>query len=67
MSGEVCWGVGGGERSCGKRFGGRCREVGEVRKDVWVGVWESVWGEWGSVLACGERSGGGIGKCGCGT
>ena len=29
--------------------GGRCRElcwgVGEVRKDVWVGVWESVWGE----------------------
>ena len=29
VSGEVCWGVGGGERSCGKRHGvcgGRCRE-----------------------------------------
>ena len=23
MSGEVCWGVGGGEGSCGKRYGGR--------------------------------------------
>ena len=52
MSGEVCWGVGGGEGSCGRRYGGvggRCREVcwgvGQVRKDVWVGVWESVWGE----------------------
>ena len=39
---EVCWGVGGGQGSCGKRYGGcggRCREmcwgVGEVRKDVW--------------------------------
>ena len=38
---EVCWGVGGGQESCGKRYGGcggRCREmcwgVGEVRKDV---------------------------------
>ena len=27
MSGEVCWGVGGGEGSCGKSCGGRCREV----------------------------------------
>ena len=31
--------VGGGQGSCGKRCGGRCREmcwnVGEVRKDVW--------------------------------
>ena len=26
VSGEVCWGVGGGEGSCGKRYGG----VGEV-------------------------------------
>ena len=52
---EVCWGVGGGPGSCGKRCGG------EVRKDVWVvgRVWESVWGEWGSVLACGERMWGG--------
>ena len=24
---EVCWGVAGGEGSCGKRYGGRCREV----------------------------------------
>ena len=27
FSGEVCWGVGGGDGSCGKRCGGRCREV----------------------------------------
>ena len=52
VSGEVCWGVGEGEGSCVRRYGeggGRCREmcwgVGEVRKDVWVGEWESVWGE----------------------
>ena len=51
---EVCWGVGGGQGSCGKRHGGcggRCREmcwgVGEVRKDVW-GV---------------EKCGDGVGKC----
>ena len=51
---EVCWGVGGGQGSCGKRYGGwggRCREmcwgVGEVRKDVW-GV---------------EKCGDGVGKC----
>ena len=59
VSGEVCWGVGGGEGSCRKRYGvcvGKCVGVwGEVRKDVW----ERVWGEWGSVLACG----GGVGKC----
>ena len=24
---EVCWGVGGGQGSCGKRCGGRCREM----------------------------------------
>ena len=39
---EVCWGVGGGQGSCGKRNGeceggvGKCVGVwGEVRKDVW--------------------------------
>ena len=57
-TGEVCWGVGGGEGSCGKRYEGvgggvgKCVGVwGEARKDVWGGVWESVWGECGSVLA----------------
>ena len=69
MSGEMCWGVGGGERSRGKRCrevcwgveGAKERCVG--RGEVWVGVWESVWGEWGSVLACEERNEGGAGKC----
>ena len=60
----MCWGVGGGEGSCGKRYryggcgGGVGKRVGvweEVRKDVWGGVWESVRGEWGSVLSCGGR------------
>ena len=39
---EVCWGVGGGQGSCGKRYGGcggdvgKCDGVwGEVRKDMW--------------------------------
>ena len=63
---EVRWGVGGGQGSCGKRYGGcggRCREMcwgvggGEERcvgsGEVWGGC--GVWGEWGSVLACGER------------
>ena len=55
VSGEVCWGVEGGEGICGKRCGGRCREVcWEERKDMWGGVWESIWGEWGSVLVSGE-------------
>ena len=54
------WGVGGGEGSCGKRYGaGKERCVGR-------GV-ESVWGEWGSVLACGVGVWGeeweGVGKC----
>ena len=51
---EVCWGVGGGQGSCGKRYGGvggdvgKCVGVlGEVRKDVW------------RVEKCGE----GVGKC----
>ena len=60
MSGEVCWGIGGGEGSCEKRngeCGGRCREVcwdvGMSKKRC-VGsreVWKSVSGEWGSALA----------------
>ena len=63
VSGEVCWGVGRGEGSCGKRYGGcggRCREVcwgvgmSKERcvgsRKVWGRVWESEWGEWGSVL-----------------
>ena len=56
---EVCWGVGGGQGSCGKRYGGVGGDVGKCvggGKERCVGrVWESVWGEWGSVLACGER------------
>ena len=63
VNGEVYWDVGGGEGSCGKRYGGcgerTCREMcWEVRKDEW-GVEKCgegcVWGEWKSVLACGER------------
>ena len=46
VSGKLCWSVGGGEESCGKRCGGRCREVcWEVRKDEW---------EWRSVRECME-------------
>ena len=59
---ERCWGVEGGQGSCGKRYGGcggRCREicwgVGGGKERCVGRVWESVWGEWGSVLACGER------------
>ena len=79
MNKKVRWGVGGGQGSCGKRYGGcggRCREmcwgVG-VGKERCVGsggvgrVWESAWGEWGSVLACGKGCGEGngedVGKC----
>ena len=61
---EVCWGVGGDQGSCGKRYGGvggdvgKCVGVwGEVRKDVW-GV-EKCGRMWESVLACGERMWGG--------
>ena len=42
VSGEVCWGVGGDQGSCGKRYEGvgggvgKCLGVwGEIRKDVW--------------------------------
>ena len=31
---EVCWGVGGGQGSCGKRYGGVGGDVGKC-----VGVW----------------------------
>ena len=51
MNKEVCWGVGGGLGSCGKRYGG---VWGEVRKDVW------------GVEKCGEGVGkcmGRVGKC----
>ena len=66
---EVCWGVGGGEGSCGGRCSEVCWGVGGGKErcagsgEVWGGVWESAWGEWGSVLACGERNGGGVGNC----
>ena len=71
MNKEVCWGVGGGQGSCGKRCGGRCRKVcwsvGEVRKDVWGGcgkVYE-VSGEvcWRVGKGCGEGNGEDVGKC----
>ena len=49
---EVCWGVGGGQGSCGKRYGGVGGDV-----DKCVGVWgrKDVWG----VEKCGED----VGKC----
>ena len=63
---EVCWGVGGGQGSCGKRYGGcgekcweMCWGVGGGKERCVGRVWESVWGEWGSVLACEERMWGG--------
>ena len=75
MNKEVCWGVGGGQRSCGKRYGGcggRCREmcwgVGEVRKDVWgVEKCGKVYGVSGEVCwrvgkGCGEGNGEDVGK-----
>ena len=34
---EVCWGVGGGQGSCGKRYGGVGGYVGK-----YVGVWGEV-------------------------
>ena len=53
---EVCWGGGGGQESCGKKYGGyggRCREmcwgVGGGKERCVGRLWESVWGEWGSV------------------
>ena len=74
---EVCWGVGGGQGSCGKRYGGRggkCRKmswgVGKGKERCVGRVWESVWGEWGKVLGrwrvrkgCGEGNGEDVGKC----
>ena len=56
MNKEVHWGVGGGQGSCGKKYGGcggRCREmcwgVGGGKERCVGRVWESVWGKWGSV------------------
>ena len=68
----MCWGVGGGQGSCGKRCGGRCRKMCWVvggGKERCVGsgeVWESIWGEevcWRVEKECGEKNGGGVGKC----
>ena len=51
---EVCWGVGGGQGSCGKRYGGCGGDVGKC-VGVWGEVRKDVWG----VEKCGE----GVGKC----
>ena len=51
---EVCWGVGGGQGSCGKRYGGMGGDVGKC-VGVWGEVRKDVWG----VEKCGE----GVGKC----
>ena len=66
MSGEVCWGVVGGEGSHGKRRRGRCRKVcwdvggGTVRKDVWgVEKCGRVYGVSGEVCC---HVGRGVGK-----
>ena len=57
---EVCWGVGGGQGSCGKKYGG----VGGG-KERCVG---RVYGVSGEVCrhvgkGCGEGNGGDVGKC----
>ena len=53
---EVCWGVGGGQGSCGKRYGGcggRCREmcwgVGGGKGKM-CGEWRSVGRVWGKCM-----------------
>ena len=46
---EVCWGVGGGQGSCGRRYGGRGGDVGKCVR-VWGEVRKNVWG----VEKCGE-------------
>ena len=53
---EVCWGVGGGQGSCGKRYryGGCGGDVGKC-----VGVWGEVRKDMWGVEKCGE----GVGKC----
>ena len=55
---EVSWGVGGGQGSCGKKYGGwggdvgKCVGVwGEVRKDVWGGCGRE-YGVSGEVCRC---------------
>ena len=51
---EGCWGVGGGQGSCGKRYGGVGGDVGKC-VGVWGEIRKDVWG----VEKCGE----GVGKC----
>ena len=46
---EVCWGVGGGEGSCEKRYGGCGRRCSKVCWGVGGGKERCVWGEWGKV------------------
>ena len=52
--GEECWGVGGGEGSCGKRYEGCGGSWGGVRKcvGVWGEVRKDICGEWRSVGEC---------------
>ena len=56
--GEVCWGVGGGEKRYGVRCGG-CTGCGVKCVGVWGEVGGDVGGGMGGVLKCG----GGVGKC----
>ena len=67
MNKEVCWGVGGGQGSCGKRCREMCWGVGEVRKDVRGGCGK-VYGVSGEVCwrvgkGCGQGNGEDVGKC----
>ena len=55
---EVCWGVGGGQESCGKRYGGCGGDVGKC-----VGVWGEVRKDMWGVEKCGEGVGKCMGKC----
>ena len=70
MNNQVCWGVGGGQGSCGKRYGGvwgRCRERYVGSGEVWGGCGK-VYGVSGEVCwrvgkGCGEGNGEDVGKC----
>ena len=56
VSGEVCWGVGGGQGSCGKRYRGCSGEV------CWgVGGGQGSCGK--RYRGCGEMCGGGKERC----
>ena len=79
MNKEVRWGVGGGQGSCGKRYGGcggRCREMcwgvgggqGSCGKRYGgcggdVGKYVGVWGEVRKDVWGVEKCGVGVGKC----